>query len=134
MVGTWRFFYSVGACPVASYPELQAGIHVEQVFSFSNIVIYGLLTVSCRVIDKSVFVNLDPILKSAGKERGHVLATEIGPQAVERRWGAAEKEVQSRMRVFARYLPKGAAAALADSLLLESRLRARIQVLCCWHC
>lgn len=49
-------------------------------------------------------------------------------QAAERRWTALEKEVHARTRAFARYMAPGAHNALADGLVLEQRLRGRIQV------
>lgn len=49
-------------------------------------------------------------------------------QALEKRWGQAEKEVHLRMRAFARYMPQGEHEALADGLINENRLRARIAV------
>lgn len=56
------------------------------------------------------------------------LVSERVSQAAERRWTAVEKEVHARTRAFARYMPPGAHNALAEGLVLEQRLRGRIQV------
>ena len=50
------------------------------------------------------------------------------PQALDKKRSAAEREAAVRMRVFARFLPRAEHDALTDGLLLEHRLRARIQV------
>ena len=48
-------------------------------------------------------------------------------QAREKRRGAAEKEVHARLRPLARYQTQDAHEAWVGGLLLEGRLRARIQ-------
>ncbi|GAB4822858.1 hypothetical protein N2152v2_009904 [Parachlorella kessleri] len=47
-------------------------------------------------------------------------------QAADRRRSAAERELQARLRVFARYLPQDQFEVLAEGLAVEARLRARI--------
>ena len=53
----------------------------------------------------------------------------LADQALEKRWSPAERDVHLRLRAFARYMPHGEHEALAEGLLSEQRLRARIQVL-----
>lgn len=50
-------------------------------------------------------------------------------QLIDRRRSAHEKEVIGKMRVFARYMPHPQWEALSDGLMVEGRLRARIQEL-----
>ena len=49
-------------------------------------------------------------------------------QALERRQSPAEREVHAQMRVFSRYQSAADHESLVDGLLLERRLRARLQV------
>ena len=49
-------------------------------------------------------------------------------KAMEKRWGLAEREAHLRLRAFARYLPGAEHEVLAEGLLTEHRLRARIEV------
>ena len=53
-------------------------------------------------------------------------------QALEKRRSAAERETHARLRVFARFEPSpGAHDELVEGVLLEQRLRSRIQVCGC---
>lgn len=49
-------------------------------------------------------------------------------QALERRQSAAEREVHAQLRVFARFQTPAEHNTLADGVLLERLLRARLQV------
>ena len=56
------------------------------------------------------------------------LITRSSMQALERRQTGAERELHSQLRVFARYHSAAEHAQLVDGLLLEQRLRARLEV------
>ncbi len=49
-------------------------------------------------------------------------------QALERRQTPAERELHSQMRVFARYQSSAEHEELVEGLLLEQRLRTRLEV------